>query len=62
MQMPKPIHNALLTINITLAVLWIYQGVVPKLMFHAMDEQRLWELFGFDELVFLFLIQIAGYI
>lgn len=62
MDKSKAILNSLISINITLAILWIYQGLVPKLMFHAMDEQRLWELQGFDEIGMLFLIQISGYI
>lgn len=57
----NPLSNVLWTINITLAVLWIYQGIVPKLIYHATDEQRLWELNGFDEIIMLFMIQIAGY-
>ena len=38
------IRKALLTINITLAILWIYQGIIPKLLYRALDEQRLWQL------------------
>lgn len=61
MTMPKPFSNVLWTINITLAVLWIYQGIVPKLIYHAADEQRLWQMNGFDEIIMLFMIEIAGY-
>lgn len=61
MTIPKPFSNVLWTINITLAVLWIYQGIVPKLIYHAADEQRLWQMNGFDEMIMLFMIEIAGY-
>lgn len=61
MTMPKPFSNVLWTINITLAVLWIYQGIVPKLIYHAADEQRLWQMNGFEEMIMLFMIEIAGY-
>lgn len=56
------IRKALLTINITLAILWIYQGIIPKLLYRALDEQRLWQLNGIDEITMLILIQIAVYI
>ena len=56
------IRKALLTINITLAILWIYQGIIPKLLYRALDEQRLWQLNGVDEITMLILIQFAGYI
>jgi len=62
MQASNPIKNILLTVNLTLAILWIYQGLVPKILFHAVDEQRLWELQGIGEIRMLFLIQISGYI
>lgn len=62
MQINKKFQNPLLTINIVLAVLWIYQGLVPKILFKAPEEQKFWEYLGIDEISMLFLIQISGYI
>ena len=62
MAISKPIGNTLLIINITLAVLWIYQGLIPKLMYSALDEQRLWQLQGIGELKMLLLIEISGFL
>ena len=59
--MNKQIQQSLLILHISLAILWIYQGLVPKIFYHASDEQRLWELNGFEEITFLFLIELAGY-
>lgn len=61
MAISKPIGNTLLIINITLAVLWIYQGLIPKLMYSALDEQRLWQLQGIVELKML-LIEVSGFL
>ena len=41
MNTPKTVDHALLTIHVTLAVLWIYQGLVPKIIYHTVEEQRL---------------------
>lgn len=62
MNTPKTVDHALLTIHVTLAVLWIYQGLVPKIIYHAVEEQRFWQYLGIDELSMLFLIKISGYI
>lgn len=62
MQQSKAIDKVLFTLHFTLAMIWIYQGSVPKLMFHAPDEQRLWELHGLDELAMLMLVDVAGWI
>lgn len=60
--MLKQLTRVLLGIHICLAVLWIYQGLVPKLIYHAADEQYLWQAQGVDEMVMLFMIEISGYI
>ncbi|MEG0482011.1 MAG: DoxX-like family protein [Acinetobacter sp.] len=62
MNKSKTIDHALLTIHVTLAVLWIYQGIVPKIIYNALEEQRFWQYLGLDELSMLFLIKISGYI
>lgn len=56
------VQTPILILNTSLAILWIYQGLIPKLIFQAADEQRLWQSQGIDEIVILFLIQISGYI
>lgn len=61
MQQSKTIDKVLFTLHFTLAIVWIYQGSVPKLIFHALDEQRLWELHGLDELTILILVEVAGW-
>jgi len=38
--------NALKFINIVLAFLWIYQGLVPKLLFINADEIFVWQTIG----------------
>ena len=60
--MDKSQRNILLTIRITLAVLWIYQGLIPKVLYKAQDEQYIWQQQGFDELISLILMQFSGYI
>lgn len=62
MNTPKTVDHALLTIHVTLAVLWVYQGLVPKIIYHTVEEQRFWQYLGIDELSMLFLIKISGYI
>lgn len=60
--MHRSLLRILLSINIILAILWIYQGLVPKILYHAVDEQRLWQAQGIGEIVMLFMIQISGYL
>ena len=60
--MDKSQRNILLTIHITLAVLWIYQDLIPKVLYKAQDEQYIWQQQGFDELISLILMQFSGYI
>lgn len=60
--MDKSLRNILWTIHITLAVLWVYQGLIPKVLYKAQDEQYIWQQQGFDELISLMLMQFSGYI
>ena len=60
--MDKSLRNILWTIHITLAVLWVYQGLIPKVLYKAQDEQYIWQQQGFDELTSLMLMQFSGYI
>ena len=60
--MTKQLTYILLGIHFCLAVLWVDQGLVPKLLYHAADEQYLWQAQGIDEIPMLFMIEISGYI
>lgn len=62
MKISKSVQQPLLTINSILAILWIYQGLVPKIIYHTVEEQTFWQYLGIDELSMLFLIKISGYI
>ena len=53
-------HKTLLIIHISFAVLWIYQGLIPKLIFQADDELRIWILQGFSQQTALSLMQYSG--
>lgn len=51
--MPFVNHKLLLDkplrlIQITLAVLWIYQGLIPKLLFQSAAEIAIWQSIGFE--------------
>ena len=48
------------TVQLSLAALWIYQGLVPKILFQAQDELRIWLLQGFDAGLALTLMQLSG--
>ncbi|MBJ9952403.1 MULTISPECIES: DoxX-like family protein [unclassified Acinetobacter] len=56
----QTINRALLSIHITLAVLWIYQGLVPKLIFKVIEEQQFWQFTGIQFLSIPRLIELSG--
>ena len=60
MKMAKSDSSALLSIHICLAILWIYQGLIPKILFKAPDELRIWQLQGINEMPALALMQFSG--
>ena len=60
--MAKKIQQILLSINFTLAILWIYQGLIPKVLYKAPDELRIWQLQGIDEMTALAFMHFSGYI
>lgn len=47
-------------IQMSLAALWIYQGLIPKILFKADDERRIWMLQGFNEHTALSFMQCSG--
>lgn len=44
----------------SLAILWIYQGLIPKILFQADDERRIWMLQGFNDQAAISLMQYSG--
>ncbi|WP_353167313.1 DoxX-like family protein [Acinetobacter sp.] len=56
----QTINRALLSIHITLAVLWIYQGLVPKVIFKVIEEQQFWQFTGIQFLSIPRLIELSG--
>ena len=54
------IKTALLIIQFSLALLWIYQGLIPKLCFHATDELRIWQLQGLSSPLIQASINVSG--
>lgn len=60
MRISNPIHNALLTINIVLAILWMYQGIIPKIIFKASEERKFWEFIGIDSSNTMIFITLSG--
>ena len=54
------LQKAVTTIHITLAILWIYQGLVPKLIYRVIEEQIFWGALGFSEFLGLILIRLSG--
>lgn len=58
--MTKSHQHILLGIHIILAILWIYQGLVPKILVQASDELRIWALQGVSAEHARVLMQISG--
>ena len=50
----------LFTIRLTLALLWLYQGLVPKLLFQSPDEIIIWQNMGFDLVLAKILLGLSG--
>lgn len=47
-------------IHLTLAALWCYQGLIPKLIFTSPDEIAVWQWIGFSTANATLLGQISG--
>lgn len=46
---PKPVSTqALRTIQLTLAMLWLYQGLIPKIIFQSPTEILIWQNLGVE--------------
>ena len=42
------LEKPLQLIQMTLAVLWLYQGVIPKILFQSNAEINIWQTMGFE--------------
>lgn len=52
--------KSLQIIHMSLATLWIYQGLVPKILFQANDEIQIWRMQGFNPNTAMHLMQYSG--
>jgi uncharacterized membrane protein YphA (DoxX/SURF4 family) len=52
--------KSLQIIHMSLATLWIYQGLVPKILFQANDEIQIWRMQGFNPNTAIHLMQYSG--
>ncbi len=52
--------SAALSIRFSLAFLWIYQGLFPKLLFINADEIAVWQWFGLSHTAAIWAGQAAG--
>ena len=48
MNLQQKLNRPLLFIQTALALLWIYQGLVPKLLLRSPSELQIWQFVGFD--------------
>ncbi|OAL79972.1 hypothetical protein AY606_04850 [Acinetobacter sp. SFB] len=65
--MPLVNHKLLLDkplrlIQITLAVLWIYQGLIPKILFQSAAEIAIWQSIGFERDLAKICVALSGMI
>lgn len=58
--MTKTLLKSVLTINASLAIIWIYQGLVPKIIYRVIEEQIFWRALGVEEFLVFTLIQLSG--
>ncbi|MEF9958254.1 DoxX-like family protein [Acinetobacter piscicola] len=62
MQIAKSLRHVLFTIHSFLAILWIYQGLVPKIIYKVIEEQQFWQFTGIQLLSIPRLIELSGLI
>ena len=48
--------------QLMLAALWIYQGLVPKLIFQVQDEQYVWQILHIPTIYISWMISLSGII
>ena len=52
--------HPLFTVQLTLALLWLYQGLVPKILFQSPDEIIIWQNMGLDLVLAKILLGLSG--
>lgn len=57
-----PLERPLQLIQITLAVLWIYQGWIPKILFQSAAEIAIWQSMGFEQDLAKICVALSGLI
>ncbi|MCO8083942.1 DoxX-like family protein [Acinetobacter lwoffii] len=58
---PKPVFiQSLRTIQLTLAMLWLYQGLIPKILFQSPAEISIWQNMGFELALAKILVGLFG--
>ena len=54
------LEKPLQLIQITLAVLWIYQGLIPKILFQSNAEIDIWQTMGFELHIAKICVALSG--
>lgn len=58
---PKPVFlQSLRTIQLTLVILWLYQGLIPKILFQSPAEISIWQNMGFELALAKVLVGLSG--
>ena len=58
---PKPVFlQPLRTIQLTLVILWLYQGLIPKILFQSPAEISIWQNMGFELALAKVLVRLSG--
>ena len=58
---PKPVFlQPLRTIQLTLVILWLYQGLIPKILFQSPAEITIWQNLGFERVLAKVLVGFSG--
>lgn len=58
---PKPVFlQPLRTIQLTLVILWLYQGLIPKILFQSPAEISIWKNMGFELALAKVLVGLSG--
>ncbi|NHB56613.1 DoxX-like family protein [Acinetobacter shaoyimingii] len=60
--MQSTLSSILRTLQLTLAILWIYQGLVPKIIYQVNEEHLFWQYTGIQFLTVPTLITLSGMI
>jgi hypothetical protein len=56
----QTIQQILKFCQFVIASLWIYQGLIPKLVFQVADEQYVWQQLHFPSIYIPYLVSLSG--